>query len=165
LAEQAPDPRATYRMPLCRQLQGQCPSALAGPTQRRLRITPRGRIHQRLQGPYQRRVRILSRFATVARLTNTGWIRVTGRLATNLQLGQPSANCAGRDTSRLRHGLNATPTISLRLGRRPLATHTLVHQRRKIAKSEFNPLNRGCILHSRHDPQSRKSANLFPCAH
>src|SRR5712692_3088851 len=67
LPEQYGDHPMARAMALAGQFAGQVPHALAGPPQRRLRISPRGRLDQLLQVRHQRRILIDRALAPPAR--------------------------------------------------------------------------------------------------
>ena len=110
LMEQFRHDRVADRMPPLLQLRSQFAHALAGPTQRRLGIASRARLHQFLQLSQQLRIFFDGLLASSARSANSSRWRRHGLL----QLGQPLANNLAGDARRPRHGgyTSASPGLS-----------------------------------------------------
>jgi hypothetical protein len=161
LTEQPSDRGATDPVALRRQFPGKRTSALEGSSQRRFWITPSGGINQLLQFIQQPGIGVHLTLATAAEPANALRSGTTRQPSSRPELCRAPTNRGRRHACRFRHSLYSAPSIRQRFGGRPPPTHALVHERREVAKPTSNPFNGGCILHSRHNPESRKSLNLL----
>ena len=135
-------------MALPRQFLRQASRALAGPTQRRLRIAARHRFDQRLQRRQQRRSRSATsgRRPPPGRRTRVGLCRaLRDRL---VQFPQPSRNRRARQSGSMGHQRHSTPAQVSRLGRRPLPPPPLVHLGEQRLVLPSDPCDRLCVLHA-----------------
>ena len=114
----------TGPVPQVRQLLGEVPHALPRPSQGRLRISPRGRLHQQDQVLQQGRVRVDRPFASRAGLADAPW-PWAGRLG---QLAKTHADGTPRHPGRARHRRHAAPPERLDFRRGDTAPQPLVKQ-------------------------------------
>jgi hypothetical protein len=112
------------RVPLCRQLGGQRPSALARPAQWGLGIAARQRLHQVLKSIWKTGVRFLERSAPPAGMSNP--TRLQGRL---VQFPDPLGNRHARQATRTADARYATAAHLACLAGRHHPTSTFVEVR------------------------------------
>ncbi len=115
--------RVAHPVPPLGQFRRETPQALAGPAQRRHRITPRIGLHQGQQVRDQAAVHFHQSLATVIE-----------RFSARESL-EPTVDRADRNAGRGRHDPGATRTQNLRLRRAPKTTGALIQMRRQGHKT------------------------------
>ncbi len=148
LVQQGGDSPRAHTFVLPRQFFSQTPRALAGPTERRLGVATRHRLHQRLQRGEQARVGFCHWSPTSSWLAYSRCLRraLCRRL---LQFPQPDSNRRARQPGRAGYERYSTPPQFSRFGRGPLSAPPLVQFREQCAVLPLNPFERSGILHNR----------------
>ncbi len=128
LPRQVADAALADRVTLGRQLLGQMRRTLAGPAQRRLRITARTRLHQGIQIAQQGRIFDAQALASAApgphpRVTTGRGGLVGGQAG---QFAQPGVNRRARQSARVRHRRDAATSQCTRFHGGPNAQRRFV---------------------------------------
>src|SRR5215203_1268797 len=134
LLQQFADNRVADPVATRRHFPRQPPQALAGPAQRRHRIAPLARRHQREQVVQQGRVRRHQRLAPSARAANPVGVQP----GSGGQLLQAPTDRAHRDASGPRHCGNPAIPSRTRFGRRKQSPSTLIQMRQEQSETRAN---------------------------
>jgi hypothetical protein len=153
----------TDRVPLLRQLLREMTRALAGPSQRRLRIAPRQRGYQTIQLLTQLRVRLGQTLAATTRLAQSRSDFSIGIGISGRQFGQSLAYRVRRHPRRLAHCAHPAPAIGPCFGRRPMSACPFIQHRHKRSVLRLDLLYRGRNLHPALKHISQTLASYF-CA-
>jgi hypothetical protein len=135
----------------------QLPDALACPPQRRHRVAPRRRFHQRLECLHQLRVFLRTRLAPSALATYAPHRRSVRHA---LKFANAPSDSVPRQSRGFGHGAHATPSQRNRLDGRPPATRTFVEFRVKRFELRSNPFDDQSILHAPFMTRKGKTIKL-----
>jgi len=133
-------------MPLARKPRGPFSCALTGPAQRRHRIAPGRRVHQRFQRGDQVRIMGLERFAPASRAPNPPAGRPHWRLLVT-QFLTPTANRPLPQACGLGHHLDPAVPQCERFAGRPAAASALIQLRRKAGELSSQDFYNARIYH------------------
>ena len=129
--EQPPHGSRAQFVALLSQCLRQFVRALARPAQRRHRVATGARLDQPFQALEQFRIGLGQPLAPTSRAAQSRRHGCIGFELSNPQLGQAFADRLARHPCGAAHRAHTAPAISLRLGRRPMPPHPLIHQWRQ----------------------------------
>src|ERR1051325_8522253 len=104
------------------------------------------RVHQGIQGRLQFRIEFAQRLSPATHIANPQAHPHSGMRPTVLQFSSANHNCVPCQTGRYSHGTDTAPAQLASFTRRPLATHSLIHQVGKRPIFEPDSFDRGSIL-------------------